>query len=85
MRPLVRPRAKRFVLAFELGQGAGQLLPSGDVCGRFELPAEFRVGQAQRFGAPQLFRIVVSLGHRAPRALFFTFVHPLLDAILCVD
>ena len=30
-------------------------------------------------------RVVIALRHRAARALFLPFIHPLLDAILCVD
>ena len=41
--------------------------------------------QAERFGAPQLLGIGVTLRHGAARALFLPFIHPLLDAILCVD
>jgi hypothetical protein len=81
----VRARSKRLKLTLELGKRARQLLAPCGVCRRLELTAEFRVRQAERFGAPQLLGVTIPLRHRASRALFFPLVHPFLDAVLCVD
>jgi hypothetical protein len=72
-------------LPFDFGERTLQLLASGIVRGALELPAQLCKSQAQRFSTPQLFGIVLSLRHCAPRALFFVLVHPLLDTVLCVD
>jgi hypothetical protein len=77
--------AERFQLTLDLREGARKLLPSCGVCRGLKLTAEFGVGQSERFRAPQLLGIAIALRHRTPRAFFFPFIHPFLDAVLCVD
>jgi hypothetical protein len=82
---LVQARAEGLQLTLEFGKRARQLLAPCSVCRGLKLPAELRVGQAERFRASQLFGIAIALRHRAARAFFLTLVHPLLNAVLCVD
>jgi hypothetical protein len=81
----MRDRVDRPKLPLDFGESARQLLPSGLMCRASELPGELGNCQAQRFSTPQLFGISFGLRHGAARALFFTLVHPFLNAVLRVD
>jgi hypothetical protein len=81
----MRANAERFQLTLDLRECAGKLLPSCGMCRGLKLTAELGVGQSERFCAPQLLGIAIAPRHRAPRAFFFPFIHPFLDAVLCVD
>jgi hypothetical protein len=84
-RLLVRARAELFQLTLELSKCARELLSACGVCRSLKLTAEFSVGEAERFCAPQLLGITVALRRGAPCPFFFSLIHPFLDAILCVD
>jgi hypothetical protein len=82
---LVRAGAERLELPFQLCECARQLLPARGMRGRLQLPAQLRVRQPERLGAPQLLGVLVGLPVRAAGTFFLALVHALLNPVLGVD
>ena len=78
-------RAKCRELPIEFRERAVQLRSSRLVARVRELTAQFFVREPERFGAPQLFGILLRMRYGTTRALFLALVHPLLNPVLCVD
>jgi hypothetical protein len=78
-------RAELLQLPLEFREGTGELLAACVMCGGLKLTTQFGICETERFSAPQLLGIAVALRRSSPCPLFFSFIHPFLDAILCVN